>query len=75
MEEKLIIPVNIERLSEDMVFSKQDVVMIEQPLQMDALGPEGNMSRISITMRTPGHDAELALGFLFNEGLLQTGDA
>ncbi len=43
----------------------QDLVAVEEPLQI-RLGD----SDIAITMRTPGHDRELALGFLYTEGLL-----
>jgi len=43
----------------------QDLVAVEEPLQI-RLGE----SDVAITMRTPGHDRELALGFLFTEGLL-----
>jgi len=43
----------------------QDLLAVEEPLEI-RLGK----STISITMRTPGHDAELALGFLFSEGIL-----
>jgi FdhD protein len=43
----------------------QDLVAVEEPLQI-RLGE----SDIAITMRTPGHDRELALGFLYTEGLV-----
>jgi FdhD protein len=57
---------------------RSDVLAVEEPLEIrlmrDGL-PEadengGTGRSISITMRTPGHDAELAVGFLFGEGLL-----
>ena len=44
---------------------QQDLVAVEEPLQI-RLGD----SDVAITMRTPGHDRELALGFLYTEGLL-----
>jgi FdhD protein len=53
----------------------EDRVAVEEPLEI-RLGygsPEGNTaSSISITMRTPGNDAELALGFLFSESVIQS---
>jgi len=56
----------------------EDRVAVEEPLEIRlAYGtPEGRTaSSISITMRTPGNDAELALGFLFSESIIQsTGD-
>jgi FdhD protein len=47
----------------------QDLVAVEEPLQI-RLGE----SDVAITMRTPGQDRELALGFLFGEGLLANPD-
>jgi FdhD protein len=58
---------------------RSDVIAVEEPLEIrlmrDGL-PEadengGTGRSISITMRTPGHDAELAVGFLHGEGLLR----
>lgn len=50
-----------------------DSVAIEEPLEI-RLGfntPEGRASKsISITMRTPGNDAELAAGFLYTEAII-----
>lgn len=53
-----------------------DAVAVEEPLEIRlsragsaAHGDAGHC--VSITMRTPGNDAELALGFLYGEGILR----
>jgi FdhD protein len=43
----------------------EDEVAIEEPLEIRVGGEP-----IAVTMRTPGHDEELALGFLFGEALI-----
>ena len=45
---------------------KDDYLAAEEPLEI-RVGDEP----LSVTMRTPGHDRELAAGFLFTEGLIQ----
>jgi FdhD protein len=50
-------------------FVAQDNLAVEEPLEIRV-----GQKTVSITMRTPGHDAELAAGFLFTEGLLQSAD-
>jgi FdhD protein len=44
-----------------------DVVAIEEPLEVRVDG-----APLAVTMRTPGHDEELALGFLYGEGLIDS---
>jgi FdhD protein len=49
---------------------ESDWVAVEEPLEIRvAFGDEGARSLV-ITMRTPGHDEDLARGFLFTEGLI-----
>ena len=51
-----------------------DAVAVEEPLEirLGYLGTSGRASKsISITMRTPGDDFELAMGFLFGEGIIR----
>src|SRR3954467_305541 len=44
---------------------EEDYVAVEEPLEIRVDG-----APLAVTMRTPGHDEELALGFLFGEGLI-----
>jgi FdhD protein len=53
--------------------SQADDVAVEEPLEIQLCGPSAADSAarsVSITMRTPGNDAELAIGFLFTEGII-----
>jgi FdhD protein len=44
--------------------SERDAVAVEEPLEIRINGEP-----VAVTMRTPGHDEELALGFCLSEGL------
>jgi len=74
MEDKLIKLINLNRYSEDSFFSKQDLIMVEEPLQINTVNMDGKVQPLSITMRTPGNDEELAIGFLFNESIIDIDD-
>lgn len=55
--------------------SISDVLAVEEPLEIRisyGSGAERVQKSISVTMRTPGNDSELALGFLFTEGIFQS---
>ncbi len=45
---------------------ESDEVAVEEPLEIRVDGRP-----LAVTMRTPGHDEELALGFLYGEGLIE----
>ncbi len=51
-----------------------DVLAGEEPLQIRAAGPDQQPVDVAVTLRTPGHEAELAVGFLHAEGLLTPAD-
>jgi FdhD protein len=49
---------------------RADLLAVEEPLGIQVDGEP-----LIVTMRTPGHDIDLAAGFLFTEGLLDSLDA
>ena len=65
----------IERLSGRRLETCDDDLAIEEPLEIQIVSgamDARETKTISITMRTPGHDRELAAGFLAGEGLLRS---
>lgn len=53
----------------------EDLLAVEEPLEIRlgfGAADKRQQQKISVTMRTPGNDFELALGFLFTEGILET---
>jgi FdhD protein len=66
--------IDVNKISGAQQKTVSDRVAAEEPLEI-RLGystPQGRTATsVSITMRTPGHDAELATGFLFTESIIK----
>jgi FdhD protein len=60
---------HIRRVKPGVVADVRDHVAVEEPLEIRIEGRS-----VAITMRTPGHDLELATGFLFTEGVVDGPD-
>src|SRR5438270_1048291 len=54
------------RYGEEAGVRVEDQLAAEEPLEIRIAG-----SPLTVIMRTPGHDRELALGFLFGEGIIR----
>ena len=67
-------PVKIWNITQAHRVEKNDYLAVEEPVEI-RLGLKNQTPKsISITMRTPGNDFELAIGFLFTEGIIQSKD-
>jgi FdhD protein len=60
-----ILTVPVQKIDGESVSPVQDLLAVEEPLEI-RIGARP----VSITMRTPGREFELAAGFLFTEGIL-----
>ena len=58
----------------DTVRERPDKVVTEEPMEIRLHGPGQEPDALAVTMRTPGNDFELAVGFCLTEGLLGNAD-
>jgi len=67
--------VNIKRVLGENHSEEPDLVVVEEPLEIRiGYGPDVNRKQVTITvtMRTPGDDEHLCLGFIFTEGMIHS---
>jgi FdhD protein len=69
--------VSVSKVYREQAVDENDVLAVEEPLEIRigfSIKGKRRHQAISITMRTPGDDFELATGFLFTEGILQSAE-
>lgn len=75
LSNKSVKQIEIVKVKDNDSFHYTDDVSVEEPLEIRVayhLADKKESKNISVTMRTPGNDAELAVGFLFTEGIISS---
>ncbi|WP_090378817.1 formate dehydrogenase accessory sulfurtransferase FdhD [Dyadobacter sp. SG02] len=72
METSSITSHRITRISGQVAEELDDQLAVEEPLEIQIAFGTKERKSISVTMRTPGNDHELAAGFLFTEGIIHS---
>ena len=63
--------IDVDRFAGKSSRNRRDAVAVEEPLEIRLATPQGDEHQVAVTMRTPGDDFELTVGFLFSEGLIR----
>jgi len=70
LDPERVMQVNIIHWQGDAQQGRDEQVTVEEPFELRVHGRS-----LAVIMRTPGHDSELAMGFLFTEGVITRSDA
>src|SRR6478735_2962 len=71
---RAVTPVRVRAIEDGRLVERPDRLVTEEPMEIRLQDRRELAEPVAVTMRTPGHDFELAVGFCRTEGLLQDAD-
>jgi FdhD protein len=71
---RAVTSIRVRVIDGERVLDKPDKLVTEEPMEIRVHGPGQEPRPLAITMRTPGNDFELAVGFCLTEGVLDRSD-
>jgi FdhD protein len=71
---RAVTSVRVRAIDGERVVDKPDKLVTEEPMEIRVHGPGEEPAPLAITMRTPGNDFELAVGFCVTEGVITDPD-
>src|SRR5689334_10781875 len=63
--------IDVERVDQAGLSMTSDLVAVEEPLEIRVSRDGALPATVAVTMRTPGDDGDLAIGYLFTEGIIR----